>query len=142
MTAKLRTSAMLILAVLTMGCGSSKHKTVPKLKTTPVTGLVLVNGEATAGISVECHPDGDKKAINHPVSTMTGLDGKFSLGMYEAGDGLPEGNYKLTFTWETGLTAKDQLNRAYADPAKSKFSVTVTAGTPADVGTIDLKAKK
>ena len=80
---------------------------------------------------------------------ITATDGerKFALATYEAGDGLPNGTYKLTFVWEevslVFQTKKiDQLGGAYADPKKSEISVTVDGGKKVDLGTIDLVAKK
>ena len=72
----------------------------------------------------------------------TDADGRFSISMYQKGDGLPEGTYRLTFKWEEfGIPIKDKLNRAYTDPLKSTYKVTVTAGEPNDLGLIELSTK-
>lgn len=133
--------AMLLISVLCTGC-SSKRKGEPRLKTTPVKGIVHVDGEPAIALTVECHPSSSNSAIKYPVLAMTDADGKFALGMYEAGDGLPEGEYSLVFTWlEIGLAQKDRLKGYYSLPAKSKTKITIADGKAEDLGVINLSTK-
>ncbi len=130
----------LICSVLSFGC-TEKQRGGPRLTTTPVIGTVEVDGEAAENLTVECHPEPGAE-IKHPVIANTDSEGRFSIGMYQKGDGLPEGTYRLTFKWEEfGLPIKDKLNRAFADPSKSTYKVTVVAGEPNDLGVIELSTK-
>lgn len=130
-----------MLLMLMAGCSSAKHISVPRHETTPVTGIVLVDGEPAAALTVECHPSTGSETIKHPVIAMTDMEGNFAFGMYEAGDGLPEGTYNLAFVWDANMVQKDKLNRAYADPNKTGYKVTVVAGESNDLGTIELSTK-
>ena len=133
--------AILIVSIFSIGC-SSKLPGEPRLKTTPVSGIVYVDGEPAIALTVECHPDSKDCPIKHPVMASTDANGKFSLGMYQAGDGLPEGEYRLVFTWpEVGLSQKDRLKGYYSIPSKSKTKVIVGAGDSGDLGIIDLSTK-
>jgi len=129
----------LLVSMLLSGCGS-KHISVPRLKTTPVKGTVLVDGQPALGLTVQCCPEPDSAAIKHPVLAITDADGKFSLAMYEDGDGLPEGTYNLIFLWEFGMDQTDKLKGAYADPKKSQHVITVVDGGDNDLGIIELSS--
>jgi len=137
--------AVLLGAILCVGC--SQHKPPqggPRLKTSPVIGIVQVDGATVEGLLVECHPEPGLK-IQYAVTTATDAKGKFSPSTYESGDGLPEGTYSLVFMWlEPGMIGKepvDKLKGAYSDPKKSTHKVTVKAGEKCDLGVIELSAK-
>jgi len=130
------------LVIVCMGCGG-EPKGGPRVDTFPVIGKVLVDGAPAAGVLVACHPQGES-SINHQLTVYTGEDGAFSIGTYEAGDGLPEGDYKLTFEWMEGpmlSPGKDKFKKKYADPEKSEHTVTVKNGEENDLGEIALKTK-
>jgi hypothetical protein len=63
-------------------------------------------------------------------------DGTFRIGTYADGDGAPEGEYTVTIAWpETRTDPKtrdevsaDRLEGRYADPMKSRLTVTVRNG--------------
>ena len=130
-----------VLAGLFCGC-SSPRRDGPRLDTTPVTGVVEVDGEPAESLLVECHPQPGADTIKHPLTGMTDAEGRFSMSMYQAGDGLPEGTYNLVFVWEEmGLPPKDKLKGAYADPKKSKHQITVVTGESNDMGLIELSTK-
>ena len=125
-----------------VGCGG-EPKGEPRVETFPVTGKVLVDGAAAAGVLVGCHPQGEAP-VKRQLTVYTDEEGAFSIGTYEAGDGLPEGEYKLTFEWSQGPMlgpGKDTLKKAYSDPEKSQHTVTVTKGEENDLGEIQLKTK-
>lgn len=133
--------ALLIVSLVSFGC-SSKLPGEPRLKTTPVRGIVHVDGEPAIALTVECHPESSDCPIKYPVMASTDANGKFDLGMYMAGDGLPEGTYSLVFIWQgVGLNQRDRLKGYYANPAKSKTKVTVIAGNHEDLGIINLSTK-
>lgn len=143
MGSRLAWVATSVLLAVCAGC-SGEPRGGPRVETFPVTGTVLVNGAPAAGLLVAVYPQGNSE-INHQLVCSTDDQGKFTLGTYEAADGLPAGEYKLTFEWMEGAMLgpkKDKLKGAYVDPAKSEFSVTVTEGEENDLGEIQLKTKK
>jgi hypothetical protein len=111
-----------------------------------VTGVVVVDGQPTAGLMVMCH---DVKGLDteHPTksSAFTDENGRFEISTYEKADGVPEGEYMLTFAWcdfnafSMGF-GPDKLNERYTDPETSEYRVTVEAGKPNDLGRIELSA--
>jgi len=70
-------------------------------KTYPVTGKVTVDGKPVAHLRVfaKAKEAGDTK---YPIlpQAATEEDGSFQLYSYEPGDGIPSGDYMLTFTWQ------------------------------------------
>lgn len=135
---------MVLIGFLLSGCSSRDPN---RKETFPVTGEVYADGVVAEGVTVELHPVGGiDKAQPTMTSTMTDAEGKFAASTYEQGDGAPEGEYIVTFKW-------GQLNRMsmsydgdkfkgkYSDPKKSEFRVSVVAGSPADMGRIELVTK-
>ena len=131
----------LLIVCLVIGCGQPPRGG-PRLTTSPLKGVVNVDGEPTEGVEVTCTPEPGTSEIKYPIVASTDVNGQFSLGTYQAGDGLPEGKYILTFAWpELSMVPKDRLNKAYSDPAKSEHKVTVVTGEPNDLGEIELSTK-
>ncbi len=131
---------MFLSLVLFVGC-SEPERGGPRAATSPVKGSVTVDGVAADFLQIECHPEAGA-ALQYPVSKLTDEKGQFTLGTYEAEDGLPEGTYTLTFTWMgPGLLQADRLKGAYADPKKSTQKITVVKGQETNVGTIELSTK-
>ncbi len=134
----------LVIAVSVSLCSCSAREPARK-KTYPVSGKVTVDGKPVGKLRVfaKAKEAGDPK---YPIlpQAETKEDGSFQLYSYEPGDGVPAGEYALTFTWQefTGLIYQgpDKLNKRYADPAKSKITMTVEKG-PVDLGTIPLTTK-
>lgn len=135
-----------MLLITSLGCGGDE----PYRKTTsPVKGKVTVDGQPPgSGIQILCHPDTGPDA-EHPTasSTETDADGVFAISTYTSGDGMPVGNYTLTFTWQEyniisrSYSGKDKLNDRYSDPEKSTFKISVKEGEENDMGTIALTTK-
>jgi len=80
-------------------------------------------------------------------STVTKEGGTFSVSTYDEADGVPPGEYVLTFAWgEYNVFSRsyeaDKLKKRYVDPKKSEFRLTVVEGQPVDMGRIDLKIPK
>lgn len=133
----------LLSLVLFCGCGGEE----PFRKTTsPVTGKVTVDGAAPGSvIQVQCNSVTGLDA-EHPTasSTETDEEGNFKISTYNAGDGVPAGEYTLTFAWqEFNLLSRqysgpDKLNDRYSDPATSQIRITVKDGEPLDLGVIAL----
>jgi len=126
------------------GCGESHPDWLP---TYPVTGKVLVDGEPVEFLAVYCDrlSELDKE---HPTKSQcfTQKDGSFTIGTYLSNDGVPEGDYALTFQWgEINRYSRgydgDKLNGRYSDPEESALKFTVEPGQPIDLGTIELTTK-
>jgi hypothetical protein len=136
---------------LVAGCGTEEFTGgPPRIETYPVTGKVLVDGEAVkspklVNVRLVRTKSIEGLAADTEPSSWAGQDGVFEIGTYDVSDGAPAGEYKLTFEvgnmnmlrgqFEGGL-----LQHKYLDPAISKWPVTVTAADSGgiDVGTIEL----
>jgi hypothetical protein len=137
---------LLGLAVALSFCSCSQTTDYGE-KTFPVTGTVYVDGQPAAQLSITLHEVGGGDADIASVSTaMTNEDGTFAVSTFEAEDGVPEGDYVMTFQWGkfNAIAAQfegDKLNGKYADPKASDIKVTVSEGEPTDMGRIDLIKK-
>jgi hypothetical protein len=126
-------------------CGACSGGRIENQKATiPVKGKVLVDGQPAANLTIDCVPaEGIDKANPTLSSAMTDKDGVFVLSTYKAGDGVPEGEYALTFRWGTLNTFRhdfegDKLNGRYTDPKNSVAKFTVKKGQPTELGEIKL----
>ena len=140
------------LASLGLGmCSCSRRESAvpaPPKSTLPVSGQVLVDGKPAAKLSVTCHDAQatNAKSVSHPVG-LTGDDGKIEFSTYQKGDGVPAGEYVLTFAWREWVPywnrfeGADRLKDRYADPQKSTIRLAVKPGEPADLGTIELSTE-
>lgn len=132
-----------ILPLCIMAC-SREPRGGPRVPTYPITGKVMVDGKPAQNVSVICHPVNGDAAVKTSISAFTDAEGQFSIGTYEGGDGAPQGEYRLTFTWGqinlmTGQYGPpDRLKGKYADPETSEFTVTAREGQEADLGVIEL----
>jgi hypothetical protein len=95
-------------------------------------------------LQVTCH---DVKGIDTADPTvsaaLTDQDGKFAVSTYQSGDGVPEGEYVLTFVWgKFDLISKsyggDRLKGRYSDPRKSAWRCKVETGKPTELGRMNL----
>jgi hypothetical protein len=136
----------LALCITVAGCGGEEPF---RKQTFPVMGKVSVDGKPPgSGIQIECHPVAGMDA-QHPTVSQTESDaeGTFKISTYSAGDGVPAGDYILTFTWlEFNVMSRsyggpDKLGGKYADPKTSTIKITVKEGSETDLGTIELKTK-
>jgi hypothetical protein len=140
-------SALASAAVLLCSCSEERD---PSWKETyPVTGEVYVDGQPVEGLYVQLHPVAGVDTTNPTFSgAMTDKDGKFAISTYEEGDGVPAGEYTLTFMWgqlnlfSMQYGGPDKLNNKYNDPKTSSFRVSVANGEPTDLGRIELTTKK
>jgi hypothetical protein len=144
----IRVPVVLILLVGSLlACGGCGESGPTRLETFPVVGKVLVDGEPAGFLAVNCvlQSAADKE---HPTESkcLTENDGRFKIATYVSGDGVPEGDYVLTFQWgELNLFTHsydgDKLNGRYRDPATSPIKFTVIRGEPTDLGEINLTTK-
>ena len=128
-------------------CGTSPP-TGPRQETFPVAGQVVIDGVPTEKVVVRFHNQKELGKENALVpSTETGKDGKFKVSSYAESDGVPEGDYVLTFflrefdLLHMRYTGEDKLNDRYSDPQKSEIKVSVKKGQPSDLGRIELTTK-
>lgn len=141
----------LFAAILVMTVAASCGEEGPYQKETiPVSGRILVDGKPPGSlIQVLAHEEGgiDKE---HPTVTQGTVaeDGTLSMTTYTTGDGVPPGEYVLTFTWQEfqpfsmNYGGPDKLNGRYSDPKKSEITLTVKSGDePIDLGEVNLTTK-
>ncbi len=135
-----------------VGCGGSGPEGPARVKTVPVVGKITVDGttvQLPKQIRIRAYKAGGEES---PTATVPGAtvnpDGSFSLSTYEAGDGVPVGEFKLTFQLgqQNLMRARlegDDFNGKYIDPEKSEHTLTVseTDTGPIDLGTIELTTK-
>lgn len=121
----------------------------PELKATyPMTGQVFVDGKPAENLAVTAHQIGevDKRNLTQSAA-FTDAEGRFTLSTYKQGDGIPEGDYVLTFVWgeinvfQGGYGGPDKLNDRYAIPEESRTRAHVEKGKPTDLGKIELTTK-
>jgi hypothetical protein len=135
-----------VILVVGLVCGACSK--APERKATyPVTGMIKVDGQIVPQLAVRCH---DTKGIDKADPTVsaayTDAEGKFQISTFKSGDGVPVGDYALTFAWgEINLISMqysgDKFNGKYSDPATSPHKFTVKEGVPTDLGTIELTTK-
>jgi hypothetical protein len=133
------------LACLITSCG---EKGPPRKATYPVTGEVIVDGKPAGSVQVTLT---DVKGMDKDMPTastaMTDDNGKFSLSTYGLADGVPEGDYAVTFMWgklnlfSMQYGGPDKLNNKYNDPKTTPFKIKVEKGKPQDMGRIELTTK-
>jgi hypothetical protein len=141
-----RLLAALGICLLAASCGPKLPGNVKP--TFPVKGELLVDGKAVADVAIACENVQGVDTTNPTMSSArTAADGKFAFSTYKEGDGLPEGEYVLTFTWREYSNVKhnfvgpDKLKGRYKDPKESKVRVKVEKGKPADLGRIELTTR-
>src|SRR5262245_19140012 len=95
----LKHNLQVVVAVLGLaGCASQK--------TTPVEGVVLLDGKPLAGASIQFVPQG----AGRDATGETDKSGQFVMSTFQPRDGVLPGSYKAVISPPTGV----------ADPAQSK----------------------
>jgi hypothetical protein len=136
----------LVFTVGLYGCSGGERDIGIEIEpTVQVTGKVLVDGEAPEmPIRIKAHLVGNADK-NRVTAGATGEGGAFELSTYNKGDGIPPGEYKLTFVSPSmnfgGIgTRTDALGGQYSAPLNSQFTVTVTESDETqDLGVFELK---
>ena len=134
---------VIVVLLSATGCGRSKG---PERKiVTPVKGIILVDAQIPATpVSIACQPIAGIDIENPTYSQcVSNEDGTFQLSTYETGDGVPAGEYALTFTWgqfnKIAMTySGDKFKGKYDGVTKSPTRFTVIDGEPLDLGVINL----
>lgn len=127
------------------GCGDAPP---PRKELQKVSGTILIDGRPPGSpVQIQCHNvAGMDNAMPTISQGLTDVLGNFELSTYESGDGIPPGDYVLTFTWKAfnaisnSFGGPDQLNGRYEDKDKSTIKVTV-GSNPVDLSTIELTTK-
>lgn len=83
---------LIMVITAAFGCGSDAPKGPEKISTTPVDGVVTLNGKPAAEVSISLHHSEGKVAPRG----ISDKDGKFSIATYGKDDGAPAGKYKVT----------------------------------------------
>ena len=134
---------LLFLSLITIGCGGERKPPNPK-PVIPVSGVILVDGKPVEGIQIKFHavtPDPENATLS---MAKTDDEGAFVAWTYRADDGVPPGEYTLTFDDQSQakphLRSNPDLFRGkYSDPKTSKFKLTVSEDEgPVDMGVIEL----
>lgn len=135
--------AFTLAGMTVVGCGGDGKKRVYK-----TTGQILVDDKPAKKAFVYFHPiDTDDPKLVRPFAQADD-NGNFAASTYISGDGLPEGEYILTFEWRepSGLfkqdwDGRDKLGSLYADPKKSAFRLKVEK-KPSELQPYNLYSKK
>jgi hypothetical protein len=128
-------------ALFCSACGDARKPVFP------VHGQVSVDGRAPIHAQVSFIPVGDAKPdAVHPVGTVDD-QGRFTLTSYAAGDGAPEGEYRVTVAWflASGRPGDDSpplnyLPAAYARPESTPLHAVVGKGG-AELQPFELKTR-
>ncbi len=124
------------------GCGDGKKRVYK------ATGKILIDDKPGSKAFVFFHPvDVKDPKVVRPFAQADD-QGVFAVSTYAEGDGLPEGEYILTFQWKepSGLfkqdwEGRDKLGGAYADAKKSEFKLNMSA-KPTDLPPYKLQTRK
>lgn len=144
----LRNCLLLLAAISLTSCGDGIDRGSKAVF--PVTGVILVDGKAPGSVlQIGVHEQGGIDKEDPSVSSgISNEDGTFALSTYVTGDGVPKGEYTLTFTWKefnafsANYSGKDKLNNRYSDVETSEVKFTVDGSGPVDLGTIELTTQE
>lgn len=121
-------SVICVSVLMLSGCGRESWKA----KLYPASGTCHVNGEPAVKAMMLLYP------VNGPVDarqtvpfSVVNEDGTFRLSTYEHGDGIPAGEYAMTFYWlacpEVGISP-DRLKDRYRSRGEPLQTVTIIEG--------------
>lgn len=120
-----------VLAICLCGCDEDDYAEVP---VQPVTGKLLVKDRPAYGAYIVFHPS-DSVGLtkgNKPFARAS-EDGSFTVTTYTSGDGVPQGDFKVTVIWPGNPEARgpspDRLKGRYATPERSGLDVRINADT-------------
>lgn len=137
-------SKWLLACLLTMGCFGGERKPPNAKPVIPVSGVVLVDGAPVAGVQIRFHAVTQDPKNATLSMAKTNAEGKFNVFTYREFDGVPPGDYTVTFNDQSEAkphlrNSPDLFKGKYADPKTSDVKLTVPAkGEPIDMGKIEL----
>ena len=138
----MKLTPILTLVLLFFGLASCS-KSAGRKPTFPVSGRVLLpDGKPAEHALVVFHPvDESGEGIGKPHGKV-GADGGFKLTTYDADDGAPAGEYRVTVElWLAGKgddPPANRLNVKFSKPETSGLTATVGSG-PTDLKLFELK---
>jgi hypothetical protein len=115
------------------GCGEKG------LRTYPVTGTVMVDGQPAEGAMLIFVPgEGSEEFLRQRPAGQTTADGKFQMTTFEANDGAPAGQYKVMIRWmganpQAVSQPRDDRARGPADRLRGRYFNPETSGLTATV---------
>ena len=138
----MRPTPLIVLVLISFGLASCS-KTAGRKPTFPVSGRVLLpDGKPAEHALVVLHSAGDVDEGAGKPHGKVGADGTFKLTTYDADDGAPAGEYRVTVElWLAGKGDEppaNRLNPKFSKPETSGLTATVGAG-PTDLKPIELK---
>ena len=142
-TAQFAPFSLLVVMILTAGCGSRGDKwTEGRPPVYPTSGQVLYKGEPVDGATVTFQP---VDAGGKPGSALTDSEGRFEVRTFDEGDGLTAGSQRVAIQKTQmvdksgkvvelvtddgmGLTEENVLPKKYADFKTSGIEVKIQEG--------------
>lgn len=131
-----RSSAILLVAALALGCSSSSDRwTANRPQTFPVKGTVTYNGQAVEGAIVVFNCVEENKS----AFAQTDAQGRFQLTTFEEGDGAVAGIHQVQISKIKTEEAVNVNPEATVVPPKEthllpkKYSTFATSGLTAEV---------
>jgi hypothetical protein len=119
-----------LLASTLAGCSGEARVPVH-----PVAGKVSFNGQVPEGAQVVLHPRGHTLPPDVVAQGIVRNDGSFKVGVYQADDGAPPGDYVATVQWFKVVASEggggrgpNVIPKTYSDPATSPIQVSVKEG--------------
>ena len=112
------------LCVTLLGCGASPDGP----QKYPVSGTVLINGQAMERVAVQFHHlDASVTGNLRFPTAVTDASGRFELSSTGDRDGAVAGDYAVTFAWlsSADIDARDRLQGALSKPEASEYRVSV-----------------
>jgi hypothetical protein len=122
------------VCMLGIGCGQGN---VPVYKTT---AAVRMDGEGFGPCTLFLHPVGDSKGTRSATGTVE-KDGTVVFTTYKVGDGVPQGEFKVTVRSNLTGAPPKPIPADYQSEAKTPLRLTVNAG-PTNEAAFDLESKK
>jgi hypothetical protein len=134
-----------VIGLFTAGCKRNETKVYP------VHGRILVSGKPAARALVTFHPDKPVDENGFRPIAEVDADGNFRLTSFRAGDGAPEGQYRVSVVWYLAnpkpkaaegddANVRNYLPELYARAETTPLRATVTRGTN-NLPTFELKSK-
>ena len=124
--------AVVVLGLMASGCGNDG-----RLKTYPVKGQVLYNGEPLKGVDVAFLAVEEKNRVPYPPHATTDAQGNFTLMSYDTGDGAPAGEFQVAVAFAVEVSGpddgSDQTKRIIGQ-VPVKYHKAETSGLRATVG--------
>ena len=120
--------------VALVGCNRSNLHS-DRMAVCPASGEIVLDGKPAAGALLVFHPAALLQLPALPRATV-GQDGRYTVGTYEADDGLPEGEYVVTVFLtvkppgaDETVKGKSLVNAKFARTQTTPLRATVARGT-------------